>query len=227
MIGNLYRPPHKLNDHFNIFLGEFTDIMQTISTSKIKCFIAGDTNIDLFKINENSTSELFYNTVISAAFKPLITLLTRLSTRNSLIDNIFTNNSEKMFSGMLSSHISDHQMYFTSLSFNTFPNTHIPKFIQKPLSMDICLNRFSEAVENKLNNDIYNNYNQFTPDENYDKLEKVLLDSHKIAFITKTVRFNKKKHFVKDWMTSSILKSVNYKNKLYLKQKQCKSICKP
>ena len=42
-----------------------------------------------------------------------------------------------------------------------------------------------------------------------------MLDSHKIAFITKTVRFNKKKHFVKDWMTSSILKSVNYKNKLY------------
>ena len=33
--------------------------------------------------------------------------------------------------------------------------------------------------------------------------------------MTKTVRFNKNKHFVKDWMTSSVLKSVIYKNKLY------------
>ena len=73
LIGNLCRPPQlreefKFNDHFKIFLSEFTDIMQIISTGNIKCLIAGDMNIDLHKINENSTGELFYNNGISAAF---------------------------------------------------------------------------------------------------------------------------------------------------------------
>ena len=44
-------------------------------------------------------------------------------------------------------------------------------FNQKPLSIDICLNRFYAAVEHKQNDGIYSNYNQFSPDENYDKLE--------------------------------------------------------
>ena len=75
-------------------------------------------------------------------------------------------------------------MYFTSLLFNTFLKIHIQyiyKLIQKPLSINICLNRFSAAVENKFSDDIYGNYNQFSPDV----LEKVWLDSHKIAFMTK------------------------------------------
>ena len=126
--------------------------MQVISLRKIKCFIAVDTNIDLHRINENA-SKLFYNTVISAAFKLLITLPTRLPIRNTLL-------------------------------FDTFLNIHVHKFVRKPVSIDICLNRFFVAVENKLSDVIYSHYNKFSLDENYDK---VFLYSNKNTFMTKTV----------------------------------------
>ena len=215
LIGNIYRPPHKHIEHLNIFITEFSDILQTISTNKTtKCFVTGDTNIDLLKIHQNTHNELFFNNIISAAFKPLITLPTRLSTRNSLIDNVFSNATD-LFSGVLSSHISDHQMYFTSSTLDNSFKNHLPKFIQKPFSMDICLNRFRIEVEHSINNDIFNTSVEKSPTEKYDILEKLLVNCHKTAFITRTVQFNKKKHHIKDWMTQSILKSVNYKNKLY------------
>ena len=215
LIGNIYRPPHKHIEHLNIFITEFSDILQTISTNKTtKCFVTGDTNIYLLKIHQNTHNELFFNNIISAAFKPLITLPTRLSTRNSLIDNVFSNATD-LFSGVLSSHISDHQMYFTSSTLDSSFKNHLPKFIQKPFSMDICLNRFRIEVEHSINNDIFNTSVEKSPTEKYDILEKLLVNCHKTAFITRTVQFNKKKHHIKDWMTQSILKSVNYKNKLY------------
>ena len=87
---------------------------------KHKSFIVGDTNIDLLKLQHKAHSHRFYNELFSASFLPLITLPTRLSvTCDTLIDNIFTNQSNDVtFSGILSSHFSDHNMYFTSISSN-------------------------------------------------------------------------------------------------------------
>ena len=71
--------------------------------------VTGDTNIDLLKINEN---HVFY-----AAFKLLIALPTRLSNWNFLISNMFTYFTNELFSDVLSSYISDHQMYYIAQSF--------------------------------------------------------------------------------------------------------------
>ena len=133
LIGNFYRPPHKLIDHLNIFLSEFSDILQSIASEKInKSFIVGDTNIDLLKIHENIYSEMFYNDVISAAFKPLTTLPTRLSIRNSLIDNIFTNSFSQLLSGILSAHIYKNKcMLLLHRLIKSIHKHTLPKFIKK------------------------------------------------------------------------------------------------
>ena len=47
------------------------------------------------------------------------------------------------------------------------------------------------------------------------KLEDILKQCYENEFVTRTVHFNKKKHFIENWMTSAILKSINNKNKLY------------
>ena len=51
------------------------------------------------------------------------------------------------------------------------------------------------------------------PNANYSVLEKILIECQ--SFQTKTVRFDRKRHYCNKWMTPAILKSVNYKNKLY------------
>ena len=50
---------------------------------------------------------------------------------------------------------------------------------------------------------------------NYSILEKILIECYEKSFETKTVRFNRKRHYHNKWMTPAILKSINYKNNLY------------
>ena len=95
--------------------------------SQLNSVKARETNIDLLKIYESSYCLDFFNEIIiiSAVFVPVITLPTRFSSCDSLIDNIFTNNhTVKLLSGILSSHFSDHQMYFTCFGQNHIKNKH-------------------------------------------------------------------------------------------------------
>ena len=60
-------------------------------------------------------------------------------------------------------------------------------------------------------------------------LEDILKQCYEKTFVTGTVRFDKKKHFIENWMTSAILKSMNNKNELYenliiIKIKNCMKI---
>ena len=89
--GNLCRPPNK---HFNLFLSEFLDTVKMISTKLDTSLPDRSINIDLFGINKNTTSELSFNIVISATFKPLVKLhayqlLNLLLTIFSLLLNVF------------------------------------------------------------------------------------------------------------------------------------------
>ena len=57
----------------------------------------------------------YFEELVTNGFFPKITLPTRISERSSsLIDNIFTNDSEeKETAGILLNHLSDHQIIFT------------------------------------------------------------------------------------------------------------------
>ena len=53
------------------------------------------------------------------------------------------------------------------------------------------------------------------PNEKYAMLEAAITESMNVHLEKKIVKFNRKKHKKDLWMTYSILKSVNHKNKLY------------
>ena len=86
-------------------------------------------------------------------------------------------------------------MYFNSSSFKSIHKHNLPKFIQKPISIEIALNRF--LAENNLNVNLFDNCIEASPSRTYDILEKVLVHCHKKAFFAQTVRFNKKNIILK------------------------------
>ena len=52
---NVYRPPHDTNDnYYNQFINEFVPILSEFGKSKSDVIIAGDYNIDLLKVLENT-----------------------------------------------------------------------------------------------------------------------------------------------------------------------------
>ena len=62
-------------------------LLQTLDLENKKCFLMGDFNLDLLKIEENRHIKDFTNIMFSSAFYPLISRPTRISnTSATLID---------------------------------------------------------------------------------------------------------------------------------------------
>ena len=58
------------------------------------------------------------------------------------------------------------------------------------------------------------------PNVNYNILENMLTKLYEQHFSLKTVRYNKYKHKKEHWITTGILHSIKYRDKLYPKLKQ-------
>ena len=118
LISSVYRPTTALVDALTRFIDEFSCYLDDVQKIYQNAYICGDININLLKINDNNNYNTLYESGTSSGFMPQITLPTRLSdTRDTLIDNIFTNNFEKNHKNfILTRIISDHQMTCCILS---------------------------------------------------------------------------------------------------------------
>ena len=61
------------------------------------------------------------------------------------------------------------------------------------------------------------------PDSDWEKFEKIITKSYDDHFPEKCKKFNKYKHKLSKWITSGILKSIEYRDKLYKHLKMCSS----
>ena len=117
IVGVIYRPP---NDKLDQFKQSLSEILQKIDLQKKKCYIMGDFNVDLLKVEESRHSNDVLNCMFSSSFYSLISKPTKSAT---LIDNIFVNSLVDNFtSGLLSTDLSDHLPIFQitiSLTQNT------------------------------------------------------------------------------------------------------------
>ena len=69
---------------------------------------------DLLKNFQKNQYNIFFENLITAGFQPKISLPTRLTDHSAtVIDNIFCNRIDNNESGIIISHISDHQMVYT------------------------------------------------------------------------------------------------------------------
>ena len=132
IIGLIYKSDYVVYDHY---ITQLEKTLCTITKERKTAFILGDVNIGLLKYQDNNLVNTFVNLMYSYSFFPCIDRPTRIYTTKrgttiSLIDNIFTNDTDhKIKSGNLITDISDHFPNFVSVKGHRYQT--VPKSINK------------------------------------------------------------------------------------------------
>jgi len=217
-LGNVYRPPRNSRTELDTFLEEFHDTLHGFQRANSSIYIAGDFNINLLNVNETPFSSEYFDSILAAGYIPTITLPTRLSANSTLIDNIFTNNMSDIIAVILSDHISDHQPVLI-LAPDKLPKCN-QKYITVRTNHEQSKRNFQETFKRKNVLDKLNRNENADPNQNYEIIENTLVETLNECMPTKIVKFDKKKHKISPWITYGIIRSINYRNKLYRKLKQ-------
>ena len=65
ILGNIYRPPRDLIENYEMFINEFSAVLQKIQRSKNEILVGGDFNIDLLRLHDKQSFATFFDTVTS------------------------------------------------------------------------------------------------------------------------------------------------------------------
>lgn len=225
-LGNIYRPPRNLKQNQEHFMNDLDALLYELESISGINIIAGDFNINLLKINENSFSNLFLEKMISYNYVPMITSPTHYTINNqgTLIDNIFYRNNQLPYevnAGIVNHMISDHHSYFLSLNTNIRKPYHI-KFITINTYNDQAILNLKEELRQIDYKDILDYNHDACPDENYNKFIDLITKAINKHLPSKRVKFNKRKHRKSQWMTIGIITSINFRDRLYHKLKKTK-----
>ena len=212
LIGSIYRHPNGNVSHFNDSLLNVINKLDKKDTF----IIGGDMNIDLLKMQSNST-ENYFNNLIENNFIPCISIPTRITESTiTLIDHIFlrlpkSKINSKTTSGCLISDISDHLPNFLLLQLNTNSNKERP-FIRSYSKRNIDI--FNANISNELSQFALNANNSLN---NIDNIYALFFE--KISYLHNKyfprVRLSRKKANDKVWITNGIKRSIKHKNNLF------------
>ena len=221
ILGNIYRPPRDLNENYEQFINEFIPVLNNLGNYNKEVIIAGDFNIDLLKIREKPIFGDYFNNITAQSFFPKITPPTRFSNRScTLIDNFLYKIScrlSKSVAGILISNISDHLPYFISFEKTIIKQT-VPKIITVKQSTANNVAKFTAEFSSSNLYNLLSKSPSADPNANYDVLEQTITNAINKHFPSKTIKFNK--HKQSNWITKGIIKSIAYRDKLYLKLKR-------
>ena len=213
IIGCIYK-------HHNISEIEFNAILKPLAyklkTEGKPCWITGDFNMDLLKIENDTHINDYFDIFTNNNFMPLITLPTRITNRTkTLIDNIYYNQfSNNIVSGNITVGISDHIPQFAiipSYSNNTIP-TNNTSYVRNYKKMN------NESFVNTIRNIDWSFANSNTDTDTNEVIVNFLgkitsaLDDH--APLRKITKKQHKK-LNKPWITKGIIKSIRNKEKIY------------
>ena len=210
--GVVYKPP---SASFNDFLSTFQDLQVLISSENKLCLISGDFNINLLEVDHHDQPREFLDTVFAYSCIPLINKPTRItSTSATLIDNIFTNILPPPNSGILVCDVSDHFPIFTSFPFTPRKSPHHTHKCFRKLSSD-NLRQFKSEL-NSLDWSVV--FSTDDPNISFNNFMDIFNHSYdKNIPIVRMKHANRKSQPRSQWITSSLLKSINHKNRLYHK----------
>lgn len=215
ILGNIYRPP---KSNLISFINEFSQTLSTIDSGTSDVIMTGDFNIDLLKMNENSTISDFFDNLIELNFLPKITFPTRFTEkRGTLIDNFYVKHSSPMsdsVSGIFINKFSDHQPYFTMLNtkYNSIPN---PRLIKVTKNSEEDIQHFLKDVEENIRVQNFEETPDLDPNINYNLLHSILQNAKNKHMYSKLVKFRKHKHKKSAWITYGLIKSIDFRDKLH------------
>lgn len=219
IIGNVYRSP---GTDFELFIQEFSQVLEKLKHYKNETYIAGDFNLDLLEINSDDKVQNFFNTFMSHSFIPTATMPTRFPPPNiknskqiktSLLDNIYVkmNHYESNTPGILSTKQSDHFPVFVLGN----------KIKQKePRNKTVTYRNFSHINVQTFKNELEKiDWTQVTlqPDANsaYNLFHNVYQIIYDRNFPEITSKFNKYTHKTNPWVTKGIMKSILFRDNLH------------
>ena len=222
---NIYRPSTKTSDSdsdIGAFIDEFEPIIEKLDKEKHNLVTAGDININLLLTNRRESYQKFFDLMITRGLIPQATLPTRFASKSaSLIDNIYVKTAAG--NGIFHSHIfvsklSDHFPVLTCLDI-VREVKHKPTYVYVQEKSQAAINKFTAAVQSKLQQAAYSTNRLTDPNPNYKIFEKILTESHEEHLPLKKKRFKKYKHKLSPWMTNEILDMIKVKDELYINMK--------
>ena len=123
---------------------------------------------------------------------------------------------------MILSQISAHMPCIVNLSISE-KTTKQQKYVRSRAINETVIHNFRRELT-EIDISSLSNANHLTdPNINYEKFEKIISKSYDNHFPEKCMKFNKYKHNLSKWITSGILKSIEYRDKLYKRLKMCSS----
>ena len=99
---------------------------------------------------------------------------------------------------------------------NTIANA-VPKYVRINVSSEAAIDSFVADVNDANIYELLDNNLIADPNENYNIIENIIIDSKNKHLPSKLVRFNKYKHKLSPWITNGILTSISFRDKLYHK----------
>ena len=214
VVAAVYRPP---NTDITAFNDQFSKLLSCLVVGKTKCYLAGDFNIDLLKIDKHTETQTFLDNSLAHFIYPTITQATHYTRDNqTLIDNILTNNiNEHYLAGVLVSDISDHLPVFY-ISYNSMhKQSHYETFVKTSRAItQTNIDKFAGTLSSLQwkRADDFRNVNEFY---NY------FIDNFKLlydkCFPIVTHKSREKLNGHKPWISSAIITSTRRKNILYKK----------
>ena len=132
----------------------------------------------------------------------------------TLLDDIFCNRIDNNDSGIIINHISDHQMVYTYSTEKVYA-TRVRQYVELETNDSQAMHTFLEKshdsnIADKLNRDLNSD-----PNDNLRQLLDIFSHLKNVYLPKRRMRLNKIIHKVQPWMTTAILKSINFRDKLY------------
>lgn len=218
IIANIYRPPRETIENYETFVNEIENIISINLNSYKEIVITGDFNIDLLKVGNSTSVNNFFETMISCGFIPKIVLPTRITENSAtLIDNCFvklSSNFSETTAGILNYNVSDHQPYFITLDY-LVNAIKMPKHIKVFVNSASAQDKFKEEISQLCTIDKFQVDKNQDPNINYNYLDSILQTSLNKHLPVKTARFNKYCHKRENWITTGIMRSIKFRDKLY------------
>ena len=212
VLTNVYRPPERFVDELNVFIQEFSSLLNFLQDLNRISFVCGDFNINLLEINSNPHYNDYFESIYSKGFFPRITMPTRIQPPSfSLIDNILCNSLDdaaKSVSGVLITDISDHKMIFT-VHPNNSVKQKIDKFIEIEKRDQLSMDNFIDELASLNILDKLDKGQNIDPNNNYELFAQLIKYTREKHISRVKVRYQKKKHKRSKWLTNGILNSIN------------------
>ena len=202
----MYRPP---DQSVNEFCESLNNILDVVKREKKTFYLMGDFNIDLLKVGHVQYANDFVDLLLLNCMVPLIHYPTRVTESSaSLLDNIFTNDSCQMQSGVILTDISDHFPVYCVCESEISSSTNE----QNKKKRDINENNIRiflqslESTEWKLESD--------NPNNNYNNFIELFLDKYNNSFPLIST-YHKRRIKDNPWCTKDIRKLIKKKCKMY------------